>query len=150
MIKRVVSAKEGEKRLSVEYNPITKSWQVSKRFGRLICVVPSHKSLIKVEGRKRIEDLRAYVKERFPESRYDIKLLEDRAYIALCRDCSECENIELEPFALARLFSLYEKEGFVIDFEHPIEKRWMSFQIEDPKPFRDVLELIKYLEEEGS
>ena len=116
MIKRVVSAKEGEKRLSVEYNPITKSWQVSKRFGRLICVVPSHKSLIKVEGRKRIEDLRAYVKERFPESRYDIKLLEDRAYIALCRDCSECENIELEPFALARLFSLYEKEGFVIDF----------------------------------
>ena len=51
------------------------------------------------------------MKERLPESRYDIKLLEDRAYIALCRDCSECENIELEPFALARLFSLYEKEG---------------------------------------
>ena len=31
---------------------------------------------------------------------------------------------------------------------HP-GSRWMSFQIEDPKPFRDVLELIKYLEEEG-
>lgn len=116
MIRKVVSAKEGEKRFSVEYNPITKSWQVSKRSGRVLCVVPSHKSLIKVEGRKRIEDLRAYVKERFPESRYDIKLLEDRAYIGLCRDCFECEDIELEPFALARLFSLYEKEGLVIDF----------------------------------
>ena len=40
--------------------------------------------------------------------------------------------------------------SYYLAFEHPIEKRWMSFQIEDPKPFRDVLELIKYLEEEGS
>ncbi|MFN3976249.1 MAG: cell division FtsA domain-containing protein [Aquificaceae bacterium] len=116
MIKKVVSAKEGEKRLSVEYNPITKKWKVSKRSGRLLCVVPSHKSLIKVEEKKGREELRAYVKERFPESRYDIKLLEDRAYIALCKGCFECEDIELEPFALARLFGMYGKDGFVIDF----------------------------------
>lgn len=122
MLKRLISAKDGEKRLSVEYNPISKEWKVSQKSGKLICCVPSEKVFIKVEDytkeekKTKASDLKNYAKERFPESKHDIKLTNGRAYLALCRDCEECENIELEPFALARLFSLYEKEGFIIDF----------------------------------
>ncbi|MFN4319276.1 MAG: RluA family pseudouridine synthase [Aquificaceae bacterium] len=40
--------------------------------------------------------------------------------------------------------------SYRLGFEHPTEKRWMSFQINYPKPFEDVLSFIKYLEEEAS
>ncbi len=117
---RVITAKEGEKTLSIEYNPFSKKWNITKREGKVICVVPSQKVLIKVEDytdkKKKKEQLISYAKERFPDTRYHIRFADKKAYLALCKECSACENIELEPFALARLFSLYERNGFIVDW----------------------------------
>lgn len=121
MIKRVITGKESEKLLSIEYNPLSKEWKLSSKSGKTICCVPSERSLVKFENLKEekkatIEKLKNYPKEKFPESRQDISLTHDRVYLALCKECSECEDIELEPFALARLFTLLAEEGFVIDW----------------------------------
>ncbi|MFN3870405.1 MAG: cell division FtsA domain-containing protein [Aquificaceae bacterium] len=117
---RVITAKEGGKTLSIEYNPFSKKWNITKRQGKVVCVIPSQKVLIKVEDytdkKKKKEQLISYVKERFPDARYHIKFADKKAYLALCRDCVPCKGIEPEPFALARLFSLYEKNGFIIDW----------------------------------
>lgn len=122
MIRKVVTAKDGEKSLSVEYNPLSGEWRLSSRTGKTICSVPSDRSLVKFEdfgGEEKkavLEKLRTYSRERFPESRYDISLMNNRVYLALCRDCADCEEVELEPFALARLYSLHSQEGFIIDW----------------------------------
>ncbi|MFN7065545.1 MAG: cell division FtsA domain-containing protein [Aquificaceae bacterium] len=120
MIKRVITAKEGEKTLSIQYNPISRAWGITKRQGKSLCVISSENCLIKAEEytdkKKKQEQLKAYARERFSNSRYDIRFTEDRVYLALCRNCEACESIELEPFALARLFGLYKRDGFVIDW----------------------------------
>ncbi|MEN3028347.1 MAG: RluA family pseudouridine synthase [Aquificaceae bacterium] len=40
--------------------------------------------------------------------------------------------------------------SYQLAFEHPVEKRRLSFSIEDPEPFRSTLSLVKKLEEELS
>ncbi len=40
--------------------------------------------------------------------------------------------------------------SYQLAFDHPKTKEFMSFQIEDPEPFRRALTLIKYLEEKAS
>lgn len=122
MIKRTITAKDGGKSLSIEYNPLSKEWRLSPKSGKLVCSVPSDRCLIKLEEsqekakREAVEKLKAYARERFPKSKHDISYTHDRVYLALCRDCEDCENIELEPFALARLFSLHGEDGLVIDW----------------------------------
>ncbi len=121
-LKRVISAKDGEKSLSLEYSLLYKEWKISQKTGRLITCIPSDRVLIKVEAyaqeskRAKAKELMQYVKERFSDARYDIKLSQGRAYLALCRGCEQYEGVELEPFALARLGSLYGDELFVIDW----------------------------------
>ena len=142
MIRRVITARDGEKTLSVEYSPFSKEWRITKREGKSLCVIPAHKSFIKVEDytekREKLNKLKEYVKERFEGSRYSIKFLDKKVYLALCKDCFECENIELEPFALARLFSLYDQKGFVIDWG---KNKTLFVEVEDGllKSFRVVL-----------
>lgn len=122
MLRRFITAKEGEKLLSIEYNPISKGWHISSRKGKTLCVVPSDRCLIKPERFKKQERkskaqaLKAYAKEKFTESRYDLGYADDMVYLALFRGFGECEFVELEPFALARLFSLHADDGFVIDW----------------------------------
>ncbi|MDW8032264.1 MAG: cell division protein FtsA [Aquificaceae bacterium] len=122
MIRKVVTAKDGEKSLSVEYNPLSREWKLSSKRGKTICSVPSDRSLVKFEDFKSeekkatLERLKAYARERFPESRQDTSLTHNRVYLALCKDCADCEEVELEPFALARLYSLHSQEGFLIDW----------------------------------
>ncbi len=122
MLRKVITAKDGDKSLSLEYSLLSKDWRITQKAGKVICLVPSQKVFIKVEEyeqeekKVKLSELRAYARERFLQAKYDVKLSGGIAYIALCRECEGCENIELEPFALARLFSLYEKDGFVIDW----------------------------------
>ncbi|MEJ5339246.1 MAG: hypothetical protein ACK42C_04775 [Aquificaceae bacterium] len=122
MLKKVVTAKDGEKSLSIEYSSLSKEWRTSQKSGRVLCCVPSDRVFIKVESytqedkKTKLSELKNYAREKFPESRHDIRLSEGRAYLALCRSCEDCEAIELEPFALARLGSLYGDEIFVIDW----------------------------------
>lgn len=122
MLRKVITAKDGNKSLSLEYDVFSKDWRITQRTGKVLCLVPSHKVFIRVEEyteeekKSKLSELRAYARERFPQAKHDIKLSGGIGYLALCRDCEDCENIELEPFALARLFSLYERDGFVIDW----------------------------------
>lgn len=120
MWKRVISAREGNKVLSVEYNLLSKEWKLTSKKGKEVLVVPSERVFIRIEeyaeGEKKSKgaELKAYAKERFPQDRYDLKLFNGLAYLALCRDCEG--EVELEPFALARLGALYGEELLVIDW----------------------------------
>ncbi|MCS6957824.1 MAG: cell division FtsA domain-containing protein [Aquificaceae bacterium] len=122
MLRRVITAKEGEKLFSLEYSPISKNWHVSSKRGKILCVVPSDRCFIRTERYKKherkstVQTLKAYAREKFPESRYDVGYVDDRLYLALYRNFNRCEFVELEPFALARLFSLYSNNGFAIDW----------------------------------
>lgn len=122
MLRRVITAKDGEKVLSLEYSLISKDWKLSKKSGKVLCLVPSDRSFIKVERFEEqnkkavISRLKEYAKERFPESKMDFSIVQDRIYTAFCRDCDSCDYVELEPFALARLYQMYGKDGFVIDW----------------------------------
>ncbi|QWK19915.1 MAG: RluA family pseudouridine synthase [Hydrogenobacter thermophilus] len=40
--------------------------------------------------------------------------------------------------------------SYQLGFYHPITKKWMDFQIEDPKPFRDVLNFLEDAEKQTS
>ncbi len=122
ILRRLISARDGQKELSIEYDPLRRSWRVSQRKGGLLCVVSSERVFIKREevgerkAKEVLQALKSYALERFPHTRHSLKAEGKYAYLALCKDCEDCESIEPEPFALARLFSLHAQEGYVIDF----------------------------------
>ncbi|MCS7262799.1 MAG: hypothetical protein N3C13_04695 [Aquificaceae bacterium] len=121
MLRKVVTATEGEKSFSVEYSPLSREWKPTSKKGKTLCVVPSDRCLVKLEtlrgDRKTLlERLKTYAQERFPDSRHQLKVFQDRVYLALYRGSEGCESSELEPFALARLYSLHAEEGLVIDW----------------------------------
>ncbi|RMH79349.1 MAG: hypothetical protein D6674_08100 [Acidobacteria bacterium] len=118
MLKRVITSKDGHKSLSIEYNPITKSWSLSNRKGREMCLVPSDLTFIKREegNRKEERELLSRFRGRFQEARLQTSFFSGFVYLGAYRGDFDCEAVELEPFALARLFSLHAQDGMLIDW----------------------------------
>lgn len=122
MIRKVVTAQDGNKTLSIEYNPISKQWKHTNRHTTPICSQPSDRTLVKVEKfspeerKQKLNDLRLYLRDNFSDARYDLKPYQNLVYMAVCRDCNQCEDVELEVFSLARLLSLYTERGLIIDW----------------------------------
>lgn len=113
---------EGNKKFSIKYNPIKKTWKPTKREGKKICIIPSDRCFIKVEkaNSKFSEIYKKYsqeIEKKFTGLPFDISVFNERVYIAVYKEpeeLEECYSIELEPFALARVFALFSKEGFAV------------------------------------
>jgi len=127
---------EGNKKFSIEYNPIKKTWKPTEREGKKICIIPSDRCFIRVEREdgKFSEIYKRYsqeIEKKFSGLPFDISVFEGRVFLAVYRNSEEfkdCHHIELEPFALARAFALFSNDGFAI---HIADNRTTFVKIEE-------------------
>lgn len=100
---------ENLKEVSVDYNPLKKSWKLTSKKGKKIFLIPSDRVLIKreklPEGLKK-RDLKRYLQTKYGEFMFDFTLEGDTYTLVLVRDFKPPEDyhaLDPEPFALARL-----------------------------------------------
>ncbi len=116
---------DGSRSVSVSYSPIKKSWEIAKKRGREIHLIPSHLSLVK-KGVSEIKDpyllkrsLSIEIEEKFGEVLWDVKLVGDEYCLVVAKDFSVPESayaLDSEIFALARVLkALSVDSGAVLD-----------------------------------
>lgn len=143
---------DGTKAYSISYNPIKKIWMPSSREGKKIYLIPSDLCFIKSEKAftNKLSQLYSYyyleIEKKFGNLPFDISVIEGTVYLGVYKGINEKDfyNVELEPFALARVLSLITNEGYIID----IGKRKTTFvYIENGllKSYRVVLKGTNYL-----
>ncbi|WP_340695419.1 cell division protein FtsA [Hydrogenobacter thermophilus] len=114
---------DGKKILSVEHSPLRKVWKITKKMGRRICVIPSDLCFVRVEPSfsKRISEVKSFyaldVEQRYGKVSWDVSMYGDQVFLGVYRGgfSKDCENVELEIFALARALSLLYKDGYLLD-----------------------------------
>ncbi|MFN3813173.1 MAG: hypothetical protein ACK4SM_00935 [Aquificaceae bacterium] len=114
---------DGNKSFSVRYSYLKRKWEPTERQGRKVCIVPSDLCFIKVEDAfsKKKHEIRSlyslYVEEKFGDVKWDTSLYRDKAFLGVYRDFSErdCQEVELEVFALARVLMVLGIDGYVLD-----------------------------------
>ncbi|ADC89886.1 hypothetical protein Thal_1254 [Thermocrinis albus DSM 14484] len=121
MIKKVYTAVDSGKSLSVEINLLRKSWRVVKKRGEEICVIPSSQCLVKVEEAftKKYRELKSYyrmlVDSKYGPFPHQISLYGDTVFLCVCKEKPPCQLVEPEVFALARLASLIASTCLLVD-----------------------------------
>ncbi|HIQ31473.1 MAG TPA: hypothetical protein EYH49_04855 [Aquifex aeolicus] len=121
----VFTGLDGEKRFSVRYSPLRKRWEPVERGGRVIEVIPSHLSHVKIQKAptRNIHDLRKAlgieVSEKFGEVFWDVKLSGDNYCLALFKDFLPKKGyhaLDPEVFSLARVCrAIGVRDAFVLD-----------------------------------
>lgn len=116
---------DGKKRFSVNWSLLKRSWEVSKKEGRRIYVVPSHLTYVRIEETdiKDTYDLRRFlsleIEEKFGDVLWDVRLSGNRYCLALIRDFNMPEDayaFDPEPFSLARAAkALGETDCWILD-----------------------------------
>lgn len=114
---------DGKKSFSVSYSYFRRRWEPTQRQGRRICLVPSDLCFIKVEDAfsKKKHEIKSfyslYVEEKFSDANWDVSLYKDKVFLGVYRDFSEsdCHEVELEVFALARVLLALGLDGYVLD-----------------------------------
>ncbi len=114
----VYTGVDGAYSVSVSYNPLSRRWKVVGRRGRTVCSIPSRLCLVKVEKKpveKRADFLKG-LKELYGTDKVDAVFYGDRVFVGVYRDYQHaCQEVDLEPFALARVLSLFTDEGFIVN-----------------------------------
>ncbi len=111
---------DGNKIVSVDYNPFKKNWKISSKIGKKIFVIPSDKVLIKKErtpeGLKE-RDLKRFLKTKYKNFLFDYTFLGDYYILVLVKDFEPPQDyaaLDAEPFSLARLKNLVKSENLQI------------------------------------
>ncbi len=154
MFNMVYTGIDGTKSYSISYNPIKKTWMSSSREGKKIYLIPSDLCFIKREKAftNKLSQLYSYysleIEKKFENLPFDISVIEETFYLGVYKGFNEKDfyNVELEPFALARVLSLITNKGYIID----VGKRKTTFvYIENGllKSYRVVLKGTNYLKE---
>ena len=102
---------EGNKRVSVEYHPLKRSWKLTTREGKKIYLIPSDRVLIKrdkIPQGVKPKDLKRYFRTKYKEFLFDFTVdRKTNSYtLVLVRDFQpppEAFALDAEPFSLARL-----------------------------------------------
>ncbi len=116
---------DNTKRISVSYSPWKKEWEFSRREGRKIYVIPSHLSLLRIEGTdiKNKYSLKKYidleVREKYGEVTWDVEVDDGTMYLVVFRDFDIPDDffaLDPEIFSLARVLRANgKKDGVVLD-----------------------------------
>ncbi|MEN3033391.1 MAG: hypothetical protein ABDH18_00175 [Aquificaceae bacterium] len=116
MIKRLICAKNESKTLTIELNLITKRWKiVSKQKEPDVLLIPSGLCFIKRFDSE--ENLESYIQERFKDLKYKISKTKEVSYIAVLKENQEGIDLELEPFAIARVCAMHIKDGLCLSLK---------------------------------
>lgn len=146
---------DGSKSYSICVNPLKRTWFPSSKEGKKIYLIPSDLCFIKIEKSftNKISQLYSYysleVEKKFGNLPFDISVIKNNiVYLGIHKDFEgeDFYSIELEPFALARVFSLISKEGYVVDFGR---RKTTFVYIENGllKSYRVVMKGYDYLKE---
>ncbi|MCS7083683.1 MAG: hypothetical protein NZL90_01705 [Aquificaceae bacterium] len=120
MIKRLICAKSDDKTLTIELNLLTKQWKISsKQKEPDIFLIPSELCFIKrfISEENNEESINSYIQERFKDLSYKLSLRQDISYLAVLKTSQPQLDIELEPFAIARICALYLKDGLCLSLK---------------------------------
>lgn len=152
MINIIYTGIDGSKSYSISYNPIKKIWRPSSKKGKKIYLLPSDLCFIKSERAftNKLSQLYSYysleIEKKFGNLPFDISVIGETVYLGVYKGFNEKDfyNIELEPFALARVLSLLTNEGFVVDIG---KKKTTFVYIENGllKSYRVILKGTDYL-----
>lgn len=152
MINTIYTGIDGSKSYSIYYNPIKKIWRPSSKKGKKIYLLPSDLCFIKSERAftNKLSQLYSYysleIEKKFGNLPFDISVIGETVYLGVYKGFNEKDfyNIELEPFALARVLSLLTNEGFVVDIG---KKKTTFVYIENGllKSYRVILKGTDYL-----
>jgi len=150
---------EDSKRVSIDYNPLKKSWKLSTKIGKKIYVIPSDRVLVKKEklpqGIEKPSQLRKYLSVKYGRFLFDFELLKDKGfyYLVLVKNFQPPEDyyaLEPEPFALARLsFPVGEPNLQILDIGRR-KTTYVEVENNRLKTYRVVLKGTNYLSEEIS
>ena len=145
---------DSNRQISVDYNPITKKWRVSKKAGKAVCVVSALDCLVKVlpKTEEKEKDLLQRLKREYSTENVDLKFYKDLVFVGVYRDRKECQEIDLEPFALARVLSLLTLDGGCLNAEEgrltvvAVQDGVVSaFRVIKRKEGQDHRELLEFL-----
>lgn len=114
---------DGNKKFSISYNILNKKWLPSSKEGKKIYLIPSDLCFIKIDDAfsSKLNELYSFYslenEKKFGSLPFDISVADGKVYFAVYKDfpSEKYQHIELEPFAISRVFSLLSKEGFAVD-----------------------------------
>ena len=145
---------EDLKSVSIDYNPLKKSWKLSHKKGKKIYVIPSDKVLIKKEklpkGVNNKQQLKRYLSVKYSNFIFDFQILKENGefYLVLIKNYEFPKDyfaLEAEPFALARLSMVLQVDNLQIIDIGRIKTTFVEVENKFLKGYRVLLKGTRYL-----